>query len=126
MRTPLFIILGMVLVLAGGGCGKKAVPLATVTPPVDAASQPASPAPQPAQANMAAQASESASALAQPGGQVDMAELQRWVVRWVVAHHHKPASFEEFAASAGVTIPPPPVGKKYILQKDLHVVLANR
>ena len=65
-------------------------------------------------------------ALTQPDGQVDLPELQRSVLRWVLANRRRPANFEEFAASAGIQIPPAPAGKKYNLAKDLHVQLINR
>jgi hypothetical protein len=37
-----------------------------------------------------------------------------------------PANFDEFAATAGVPIPPPPAGKKYFLAKDMHIQLVNQ
>ncbi len=88
----------------------------------ETAGQPA-PAAKPAapQANQAPGAT-----LTQPDGAVDMPELQRTVIRWVVSNRRRPNSFEDFAATAGVPIPPPPAGKKYILTRDLHVQLVNR
>jgi len=64
--------------------------------------------------------------LATPDGQVDMAELNRTMIRWLVGHRRPPASFEEFAATAGVPIPPPPEGKKYIIAKNMHVLLVDK
>ena len=83
---------------------------------------------QPAPTNppVAAQASQPGSSLILPNGEVDMPELQRSVIRWILAHRRRPANFEEFAATAGVQIPPPPAGKKYFLAKDMHVRLVDR
>jgi hypothetical protein len=64
--------------------------------------------------------------LATPDGQVDMAELNRTMIRWLVGHRRPPASFEEFAATAGVPIPPPPEGQKYIIAKNMHILLVNK
>jgi hypothetical protein len=49
-------------------------------------------------------------------------ELRRWIVR----HQKKPASYEEFAASANLEAPAPPPGKKYALSRDMKVVLVKR
>jgi hypothetical protein len=62
----------------------------------------------------------------QPDGSVDMAELNRYLLRWVVANQRRPASFEEFAASAGAQIPPPPAGKKYVITREMRIALENR
>jgi hypothetical protein len=66
----------------------------------------------------------SASTLTQTNFQVDLPELQRTVLRWVLTH--RPASFEEIAATPGLQIPPAPTGKKFTLTKDLHVLLVDR
>jgi hypothetical protein len=59
-------------------------------------------------------------------GQADMGEINRAMLRWIVGHKRVPANFEEFAASPGVTIPPPPPGKKYIVAKSMHVELVDK
>ena len=48
------------------------------------------------------------------------------MVRWLIANKRRPKDFEDFAATAGVPIPPPPAGKKYAIGKDMHIVLVNR
>jgi hypothetical protein len=40
-------------------------------------------------------------------------------------NHRVPANFAEFAASAGIQIPPPPAGKKYILNSHGLISLVN-
>lgn len=59
-------------------------------------------------------------------GQPDLDALDRAMVRWLVGHRRTPANFEEFAATAGVAIPPPPAGKKYMIRKDMHIALVDR
>ena len=58
--------------------------------------------------------------------QPDLPELNRAMRRWLMANHRVPANFDEFAATAGVPIPPPPAGKKYVLRKDMHIELVNQ
>ena len=62
-----------------------------------------------------------------PNGEPDLGELNRSLLRWVMANRRKPASFEDFAATANVTIPPPPAGKKYAINSaTMHIVLVNQ
>jgi hypothetical protein len=62
-----------------------------------------------------------------PNGEPDLGELNRSLLRWVMANRRKPASFEDFAATANVTIPPPPAGKKYAINPStMHIVLVNQ
>jgi len=56
----------------------------------------------------------------------DLRELNGALFDWVVQHQRRPANFEEFAASAGIQIPPPPPGKKYALNSRGLVSLVNR
>jgi hypothetical protein len=91
------------LVLAAG-CGKKA-------PAVSAPPQTAAP---------------SAAAAEQPAVQPDLPELNRSLMRWMMGHRRAPKDFEDFASTAGVTIPPPPAGKKYVIRKDMHIALVDR
>jgi len=68
-----------------------------------------------------------AAPLVTPNGEPDLAELNRSLLRWVMANRRKPASFEDFAATAKVTIPPPPAGKKYALNPStMHIVLSDK
>jgi hypothetical protein len=43
----------------------------------------------------------------QPSGEPDLGELNRCLMRWLMANRRRPASFEDFAATAGTPIPPP-------------------
>ncbi len=104
-----------------GGCKKSEPEQVTTTSEVSTPSAPPQPQPSPNQPVGQPQAT-----LAQPDGQPDLAELNRTLIRWIVAHKRAPASFEDFAATSGVQIPPPPAGKKYIIAKDMHIQLVSR
>ena len=94
-----------------GACSKKKdAPVAALLPAADTASAATN-------AAMPAPAAD---------GQVDVAEIQRSVIRWIVSHHARPADFAAFAASADMKIPPPPAGKKFILTPDMHVKVVDR
>jgi hypothetical protein len=117
------VVLASALAVLFSGCGKKNSP-APATPPT--ASEVA-PGQQPVTGQLATpQIQPPGTPLTQADGAVDMPELQRTVIRWVVANRRRPNSFEDFAATAGVPIPPPPAGKKYTITHDLHVQLVNR
>lgn len=74
------------------------------------------------QKSSAAPAMQTAQAPAEP----DLKELNRSLLRWILSNRRRPQNFEDFAATANVTIPPPPAGKKYVLGKDMHVLLVDR
>ncbi len=107
------LVLALMLagVLATAGCKKKVQ--AAAPPPPDATAQ------------TAAGNTTSPQAPGQPDGQPDLAALDRSLIRWIVTNHRRPASFEQFAATAKVAIPPPPAGKKYIIQKNMHIALVD-
>lgn len=56
-------------------------------------------------------------------GDPDYAVMNRDVRRWLLRNRRAPKSFAEYAASATILIPTPPPGKKYALDKHLHVIL---
>jgi len=59
-------------------------------------------------------------------GQPDFPEMNRDVRRWLLRNRRAPKDFAEYAASATIQIPPPPAGKKYALDKHLHVILVSQ
>jgi hypothetical protein len=61
-----------------------------------------------------------------PGGEPDLHALDQAMLRWLVANQRRPSSFQEFAATAGVTVPPPPSGKMYAISSSGHVILVDR
>jgi hypothetical protein len=58
-------------------------------------------------------------------GAPDLRELDRGLIRWIVGNRRPPKNFADFAATAGVPIPPPPPGKKYIIDKTMHIQLVD-
>jgi hypothetical protein len=61
-----------------------------------------------------------------PTGGPDLSELNRGLKRWILGNRRRPKNFEDFAATAGIAIPPPPAGKQYIIGSDMHIQLVNR
>jgi hypothetical protein len=86
----------------------------TISAPTFSAAQPAAGAGEPAQTAGAPPAADKA------------VDLNREVRRWILGHRRPPKNFEEFAGSTAVQIPPPPPGKKYVLDKSMHVTLARQ
>ena len=117
------VFLVLSFLLASTGCKKKAEPVAQSiqdSNPVVVVDQ----APTPT--SIQQPANPQAPPLVQADGQPDLGELKRDVIRWIVRNRRRPNNFEDFAATAGVPIPPPPAGKKYVLTQDMHVTLADR
>jgi len=114
---------GLVLGVAGlaAGCGKKAE---RTTQPQPATNYQAPPGRVPAPAAVQAPAQPKTLAVPQ-GANTDavLQQLNRELVRWIVGHRRTPKSFEEFVSSAQLTVPPPPPGKRYVLGKDMKIVL---
>ncbi|HVV01923.1 MAG TPA: hypothetical protein VHH88_11215 [Verrucomicrobiae bacterium] len=58
-----------------------------------------------------------------PSSGTNSVNLNRELRRWILRNRRPPKNFEEFAATAGVDIPPPPPGKKYTIDRSMHVTL---
>ncbi len=69
---------------------------------------------------------EKAAATASAQPDPDLQDVNRQLRRWILKNQRPPENFEDFAATAGMQIPPPPAGKKYAIDKHMHVVLVNR
>ena len=108
--------LALIVALGAGGCGKKAT-------------QQAAPPPAPATAPAPAQSPPQAQSSTQPAvqqTQPDLADINRTLIRWIIRNKRRPASFEDFAATADTPVPPAPAGKKYIIAQNMHVQLVNQ
>jgi hypothetical protein len=115
------LILGLILCLSGCGGHKSADNTSTPAQTNETAAAAAE-----NQTPVNTQSSTPAAATVQANAEPDLPELNRAVRRWLMANRRRPASFEDFAATAGVPIPPPPAGKKYFLSSDMHVQLVPR
>jgi len=118
IKITLGLALSLAAVVAVSGCGKKNV---SATIPAPASNTAAQVAEQPAALNNA-----TTPAAAKPNGEPDLAELNRGLIRWIVRNRRPPANFQDFAATAGVTIPPAPPGKKYVIAQNMHIQLVNQ
>ena len=56
----------------------------------------------------------------------NLANLTRELRRWIVKTKQRPASFEEFASAAKLTVTPAPAGKKYAISGEMRVILVNK
>ena len=110
------LLLALLVVVAG--CKKAAEPVAQTVPESNQATVAAH--------NPTPAATAPAGQPAVPSGQPDLEELNRSLLRWLMANRRPPKDFEDFAATAGVPIPPPPAGKKYVIAKNMHIQLVNR
>ena len=102
------------LVLAA--CGKKAQPEATASTPGWV----------PPTATNSTVATTSGQTPAVVPAQPDLEEITRDLRKWIVRNQRPPKSFEDFAATANTQIPPAPAGKKFAIDKQMHVILVNR
>lgn len=55
----------------------------------------------------------------------ELQPLNRALLQWILQNRRHPTNFAEFAASANIKIPSPPPGKKYILNHQGLISLAN-
>jgi len=106
------------------GCNKKNQSAETPAAPPPStqpdASQPA-PAAQPTAVNPAPAAAANTT-----NGLPDVRPLNGALMEWVMQNQRRPASFEEFAASANIRIPPLPPGKKYTLNGRGLISIVDR
>jgi hypothetical protein len=103
------------------GCSKSAPPAAQTPPPVTdtnqaAADLPGAPVFAPPPVEIAAN----------PDGGVDLKALNHAYIGWIVQTRRAPSSFENYVALSGVKVPPPPPGKKYVIDKNGFINLANK
>ncbi|HWY32341.1 MAG TPA: hypothetical protein VNX46_16380 [Candidatus Acidoferrum sp.] len=113
----------MVLATILVGCGHK--------PTATAATQPAS-----SDQSSASAASPELGATA-PGttpvtvaaaldGGADLRDLNHAYIGWIVQTHQRPRTFEEYVAASGVKVPPPPAGKKYVIDHAGFIAIQNQ
>jgi len=108
------------------GCGKKesAAPSATTVAPEQTATQETAAATAPSHPVYTPPMPTAAAANADNGLTV-LQQLNRSVIQYRIQNHRNPTSVEEVAAFAGVQVPPPPPGKKYVFNGKGFVVLVD-
>lgn len=121
--VPLSVV-AVVLCYLLVGCGKKETAQAPDVLPADA---------QNANGQTAAAPDLSHAAppqLAAPSGADlqtrDIHQMERVLVGWIISHHNRPKSFEEFVADTQIQVPPPPSGKKYVIAHNMHILLVDK
>lgn len=109
------------------GCGKKQAPQATAVSPAGSQDQSQNSNGQTAAAPDLSHAVPPQ--LAAPSGADLQArnihQMERVLVGWIISTHHRPNSFEEFVAATRIQVPPPPPGKKYVIAKNMHIILVD-
>jgi hypothetical protein len=118
----LYVLLVCTTAALAAGCSKKdessaAAPL----PPPQTNAASSAPAMPPAVAN-----SQSGPAASATNAMPDLRPLNQALIAWIIQNRRHPATFEEFAASANIQIPPPPPGEKYVLNSRGLISLVNR
>jgi hypothetical protein len=121
-KTNLLLLLTLVsLATAGVSCGKKQPPVQQGASPtvVPATIPPASTTPP------APVYSPSPGAVAaNPDGGANLKQLNHAFMKWIAINHRRPGSFAEFTAACGLQIPPPPAGKKYVIDQNGFINVA--
>jgi hypothetical protein len=118
-------LLGIILLLGllAAGCGQsKPVPVeASASPTVEATN------PAPAATIMAAAPVPTQVVIPpSPDGTPDLKTINQAYIRWIVQNRQRPKNFEDFVALSGARLPPPPAGKKYVIDQNGFINFANQ
>jgi hypothetical protein len=119
-------------VLFSAGCSKSKSPSVEIpAPQAVAETTPAQPAAAEPSANSQPDITPStdvpaAALAANTNAGPDLGQMDRALLRWLAGNKRRPASFEDFAATASIPIPPPPAGEKYVIDKRMHVELVEK
>jgi hypothetical protein len=120
-RWSVCIALALAIPLLATGCSKKSDTstsnLASPSASDSTATAAATPAP--------AGSSQPASAASATNAMPNLQALNQALLGWRMQNQRVPASFAEFAASANINIPPPPPGKKYVINSHGLISLVN-
>lgn len=109
-----------VALIALAGCSKSSPPAAPPPPPDTNTA--AANAPQPAPASTPPPVVVAPN----PDGGVDLKALNHAYIGWVVQNRRAPKSFEDFVSMSGIKVPPPPPGKKYVIDNNGFINLVNQ
>jgi len=116
---------GVILVLGmlAAGCGKsKPASVEASAPPIFEATNRAPAATITAAAPVPTQVVIPAS----PDGTPDLKAINQAYIRWIVQNRQRPKNFEEFVSLSGAHLPPPPAGKKYVIDKNGFINFASQ
>jgi hypothetical protein len=105
------------------GCGHKTAANSngpTVTP------DDSNPAPAPPSQSVDAASVAPVTVAAAPDGGADLRDLNHAYVGWIIQTHQRAKSFEEYVAASGVSVPPPPAGKKYVIDGNGFIAIQNQ
>jgi hypothetical protein len=114
----LLVALALAASLSFAGCGKKQTSVTPAAPAESNANPPSASSEMPAPAPVVVSAN--------PAGGVDLKELNHAYVAWIVQHRQAPKSFEEFIKLSGMQVPPPPPGKKYVIDHAGFINFENQ
>ena len=111
------------------GCGKKneTPPVSTNAPAAQAnqggqaVAPPVSPSPAPNSSQPAPAAPAANASTTTP----DLQSLNQQMIKWIVQTHQRPKNFEDFVTRANIQVPPPPAGKKYVIDKHGFITLVD-
>jgi hypothetical protein len=115
--------LALTAITLSTGCNKSKPPTAQAPPPVTdtnpaaatATNLPGAPVSTPPPVEIATN----------PDGGVDLKALNHAYTGWIVQTRRAPSSFEDYVAQSGVKVPPPPPGKRYVIDKNGFINFAN-
>jgi len=117
----LALMLGAIVLSAG--CGKKSAPPVSNTSPAQTNQEAVSSQPAPAAPGSAENSQPVPPTTSAEPAPTDLKELNHALLRWVVQNHYRPKSFEDFVARSNIQVPPPPAGKKYVIQRGFIVLV---
>jgi hypothetical protein len=120
----LALAFGAAIFASGCGKGNSPGPAAGATPSPTQAVQDSSP-PTASAARVNSQPVPAAPATNVASAPPDLRQLNQELIKWVVQNHQRPKSFEDFVARANVQVPPPPAGKRYVIDKRGFVALVD-
>jgi hypothetical protein len=109
-----------------GGCSKQeAASQATVAPaPGDTNQDQTQNVPAPAYAPPAG--TPATVVAANPDGGADLRQLNHIYMSWVIQNRRRPKSYDDFIALSGTQVPPAPTGKKYVIDNNGFIAVANQ
>jgi hypothetical protein len=114
-------ILMAAMFAAGCGKGHSSTAQAPASPPVEVSNPPPAAAPQAPQYPLAPVVIATG-----PDGTPDLRALNQAYIGWIVQYRRRPKDLDEFVTLSGIQLPPPPAGKKYVIDKNGFINFAGK